>query len=194
MNKFDQLQNIWLQQPQESVPQMKDVLAAINKYKSRINRVFAIEILLLVATSAAMLFSLWGAMTLTLTTRIGTLLFLSAILYTTYVKTKITRKNNRMMALSTKEFIKHLQSEKLKTCTGSVNEQKIAVLLLCAAYFFWVYGWLSEDVVALWVVYGIFAFVISLMWFVLRPYATKKRQKKIQALITKLEQIKNEEL
>jgi hypothetical protein len=103
-------------------------------------------------------------------------------------------KNRQMQARSAKEFISHLEEEKIRTCTGSVNEQARTFMLLCTAYVFYIYGWLSQNIAALITTYAVVAVIFSLLWFVLRPYKARKRQKTIQSLITKLEKMKTEEL
>jgi hypothetical protein len=194
MDGFDEIQNMWLQQPLTHAPQAEEIHRAIKKYKAKTNRAFIIEISLFFVALVVFIYLLFWVPGVTVTTRIGILFFLASIFYGAYLKTRPIRKNKQMLALSAKDFIAQLEKEKLETCTGSANEQARAFLLLCVAYVFYIYGWLSQNITALLMTYGAIAIILALLWFVLRPYSAKKRQKTIQSLITKLEQIKNEEL
>lgn len=194
MNGFDEIQDMWLQQPLVNAPQVEETRMAIKKYRRKMNRVFIFQICMFLFAFSIFVFLFLGAPAITITTRIGILLFLITISYGTYLKVRTITKNKQMQARSAREFISHLEEEKIRTCTGSVNEQAASFMLLCIAYIFYIYGWLSQNIAALIITYAVVAVIFSLLWFVLRPYKARKRQKTIESLITKLEKIKTEEL
>ncbi|MDI3322480.1 hypothetical protein [Pinibacter soli] len=194
MNGFDEIQDMWLEQPLKRAPQVEDIRAAIKKYKTKTNRPLTIQISLLMVSLAVFIYMLLCGPSVTLTARIGILLFIVSIIYGVFLKINAVLKTRRMQVLSAKEFISQLEEEKTKTCTGSANEQARIFILFCVAYIFYIYGGLSQNITALIITYSAIALMLGLLWFVIRPYSARKRRKRIQSLISKLEQIKNEEL
>lgn len=194
MDGFNRIQSMWLEQSLVYAPSVEDVYAAIENHRKTTSRKFYFEIVSLAVAFALMAFIFIWVPSVTTTTRMGIVLVIWAILYGVYLKTKSFRRGRSVSAFSAKGYIEYLEEEQTQTCTGAVNEQARAFFLLCAGYSFYIYGWLSEHIAAMVIVYIIMTLIFGLMWFVLRPRAIKKRREKIQSLIKKLETIKNEDL
>lgn len=192
MEDFSTLQHIWLNQSVAQVPSESEMLGTIKAYRHKAKRNFLFTQLFFLLAIVMMVGIVFYYPSTMLTTRIGEVLIIATIFYGGYLKWKTFQHRGHHTALSASAFLDKLKNDKVKSCTGSANEQATAFSLLTIAYAFYLYESISGSILTLCIGYGLMVLVLGSLWFVYRPYKVRQREKKIQQLITKIETLKNE--
>jgi len=190
MESFSTIQQLWISQPIEQAPSEAEMMTTIKQFKARERKTLAWTLLTFLITLVIMALIVTYYHSSMITTRIGEILMTATIFYGIYLKIKTFKTRVPQEALDVSQFLEKLKHDQVKSCTGSSNEQAIGFTGLAIGYFFYVYESIAEDPTTLIIGYSCAVLVLAGMWFLYRPYMIKRRQRKIESLINKLEIIK----
>lgn len=190
MDHFDEIKDIWKSHKTERLPSIASINDAIKNFHSTNKRNIFFFVFLSVTCIVTMIWVIIDYQSNLWTTRVGESLFILIGLYLFFSKLKLLRRNKQEELLSTNDYLDNLKKKSQK---GALSETRaILFILLSLAFFFYVYELLSVSNTRLIFGYCLLFLFLVFMWFVYRPLMVKRQQNKIQILLTKIDNIKNQ--
>jgi len=193
MNDNFNLKEIWLKQ-KIGEPNLAELLEKLNKYKYSNLRKLMLSNLLLVLTSAFIIYIWIQYQPQFLSTKLGIILVILAMVMFLF-------SNNKNMIGFTKIDNALTSNDCLKSLIDFNNKQKYIQKTVLSLYFimlsigllFYFYEYTSRmSLLGSFSAYSITAIWIGFNWFYIRPKSIKKQQMKLDELIEKFEDLNNQ--
>jgi len=192
-NNID-FKDLWKKQA-VSQPDMEDLLARLQNFKKVGLRCLWITNLLLFATSAFIIFIWIYYQPQFISTKIGIVLTILAMMIYLLVYNKLLGNYKNIATTQTnQEYLQKLVLIKKKQQFLQTKMMTLYFILLTAGICLYMYEYARRmSVLGAGLTYGITLFWMAFNWFYIHPRQTKKQQSKINDLIAKFEEM-NEQL
>jgi hypothetical protein len=188
MDNLNDIQKIWLSANVKNLPTANEVLKTIKRY--RLKQALK-NISLLVVTLALVAIMVWVVFVYRsdmLTTRIGEACFFIAMFIIISINVTSLLRVSGQKNYSNDEFISFLKQEQIRLIRFTKRTQIIGFLIASAGLLLYLFefsytqnAWLLTYLPAsIWILF---------CWFILRPIALKKKTKKLNSTIQKLEKL-----
>ncbi|MEN2490064.1 hypothetical protein AAYQ05_19835 [Flavobacterium sp. B11] len=191
-NNID-FKDLWKKQS-VSQPDMTDLLARINKFKKTSLRCLWLTNILLLATSAFIAFIWFYYQPQFISTKIGIVLTILAMLIYLLVYNKLLGDYKNIEANQTnQEYLQNLILIKKKQNFMQTKLMTLYFVLLTVGICLYMYEYASKMTPSMAIlIYGITLFWMLFNWFYIHPKQTKKQQEKINSLIEKFEEVNHQ--
>ncbi|MTH16955.1 hypothetical protein [Flavobacterium sp. LC2016-01] len=191
-NNID-FKDLWKKQS-VSQPDMQDLLSRVSKFKKASLRSLWMTNIMLFATSAFIIFVWMHYQPQFISTKIGIVLTILAMVIYLFVSNKLFSNYKDIDATQTnQEYLQKLILIQKKQQFLQTNMMSLYFLLLTAGICLYMYEYASRMTVrGASLTYGITLLWILFNWFYIRPKQIKKQQAKINALIEKFEEVNNQ--
>lgn len=175
-------------------PDISDLLTRVSKFKKAAVRSLWITNILLSATSAFIVFIWIYYQPQFISTKIGIVLTILAMVIYVFVSNKLFSHYKEIDTTQTnQEYLQKLILIKKKQQFLQTNMMSLYFLLLTAGICLYMYEYASRmSALGISLTYGITLLWILFNWFYIRPKQIKKQQEKINALIKKFEEVNNQ--
>lgn len=191
-NNID-FKDLWKKQS-VSQPDMKDLLLRLSKFKKAALRSLWIMNILLFATSAFIIFIWIYYQPQFISTKIGIVLTILAMMTYVFVYNKLLTDYKTIDATQTNhEYLQKLILIKKKQQFLQTKMMSFYFIVLTLGICLYMYEYASRmSVLGASLAYGITLLWMLFNWFFLRPKQVKKQQEKINSLIEKFEEVNNQ--
>ncbi|MDQ6471477.1 hypothetical protein RB619_12555 [Flavobacterium sp. LHD-80] len=191
-NNID-FKDLWKKQT-VSQPDMQDLLSRVSKFKKASLRSLWMTNILLFATSAFIIFIWIYYQPQLISTKIGIVLTILAMVIYLFVSNKLFSNYKDIDATQTnQEYLQKLILIQKKQQFLQTTMMSLYFLLLTTGICLYMYEYTSRmTVLGASLTYGITLLWILFNWFYIRPKQIKKQQDKINALIEKFEEVNNQ--
>jgi hypothetical protein len=189
MDNLDDIKKIWFTADLRELPTTGDMTKAVRRYRTRYVLIRGFAMLLALGLLAVMI---WVAMNYhgdMLVTRIGEILFLTAIMILLSVNLSSLGRIAVQKDFSNDRFINYLKEEKLKHLSFQKRLQVVGFSFASAGLLFYIFETANESFRSLVIAYGLASAWILVCWLVLRPIAGRAKMKRLNDTIKKLEQM-----
>lgn len=186
-NNID-FKNLWQKQP-VSQPNMEDLLLKLKQFKNSNFRKLIITNISLIATSGFIAFVWYYYQPQLITTKIGIVLTILAMVIYLFSYNKIfSTLNKTENTLTNNEYLQSLITLKSKQKFMQTTMLSLYFVLLSLGICLYLYEYTSR-MTAFWAIftYAITLAWIGINWFYIRPKTIKKQQTKLDELISKFE-------
>ncbi|MRX68972.1 hypothetical protein SAMN06265349_104350 [Flavobacterium resistens] len=185
--------DLWKKQT-VSQPDMQDLLSRLSKFKKASLRSLWMTNIMLFATSAFIIFIWIYYQPQFISTKIGIVLTILAMVIYLFVSNKLFSNYKDIDATQTnQEYLQKLVFIQKKQQFLQTNMMSLYFLLLTAGICLYMYEYASRmSVLGASLTYGITLLWILFNWFYIRPKQIKKQQSKINSLIEKFEEVNNQ--
>lgn len=180
--------NLWQKQP-VSQPNMEDLLLKLKQFKNSNFRKLIITNISLIATSGFIAFVWYYYQPQLITTKIGIVLTILAMVIYLFSYNKIfSTLNKTENTLTNNEYLQSLITLKSKQKFMQTTMLSLYFVLLSLGICLYLYEYTSR-MTAFWAIftYAITLAWIGINWFYIRPKTIKKQQIKLDELISKFE-------
>lgn len=186
MHSFDDIKQIWLAQDAHVLPDAQEIIGICKKYRSVRIRNLRLMIAATVLLAGIMLLVVAYGGAKLWTTSVGEILIFLAILLVLYYKVQSLRIVKSHELKTNQEFINHLRTVDDK---HRFQRQIIPMGVLIIAYAFFIFEFLIGDPWML--VAGYIALIVfSLgMWFLYRPWANRRFDRKKERLLSQINEL-----
>ncbi len=190
MEKFSELQSLWLTNIPDSLPKFAKMEQIILQYRQKETKsniftlsigVVVIGVLLVIMIISD--FRLWSTFV-----GLGLFMILAGILV--YVKIKNQVELSNLETLSNQKFIVRLEREEQETCIGKSNFQTALFMFWATGFAFYIYEFISDQMTLIILGYSALVLFGAIMWFLYRPYMTRRYQKNIQKTLNHIKKVK----
>ncbi|THU30748.1 hypothetical protein FAM09_29550 [Niastella caeni] len=188
MNKDINLKDLW-QKQQVSQPNIEDIFSKVRQFnKSNLRKLIILNLMLL-ATSAFIIFVWYYYQPQLVTTKIGIVLTIAAMFIYLFVQNKLLAVFNKIdNSLSNSEYLQNLIILKSRQQFLQTTMLSIYFIMLSAGLALYLYEYTSRMTMGAAIfAYGITGAWIIFNWLYLRPKIIKKQQSKLNELIAKVE-------
>ncbi|HEU0125103.1 MAG TPA: hypothetical protein VFQ56_02250 [Flavobacterium sp.] len=191
-NNID-FKDLWKKQT-ISQPDMKDLLERVNKFKKAALRSLWIVNILLLATSAFIIFIWMYYQPQFISTKIGIMVTILAMMLYVFVYNKLLGEYKNIDSTQTnQEYLHKLIVIKKKQQFLQTKMMSFYFVFLTIGICLYMYEYASRmSVLGASLAYGITLLWMFFNWFYIRPKQIKKQQEKINSLIVKFEEINNQ--
>ncbi|SHG69150.1 hypothetical protein [Flavobacterium defluvii] len=191
-NNID-FKDLWKKQS-VSQPDIQDLLARLNKFKKAAMRSLWITNMLLFATSAFIIFIWIYYQPQFVSTKIGIVFTILAMVIYLFVYNKLLAKyKNIEAAQSNQEYLQNLILIKKKQQFLQTKMMSFYFIVLTVGICLYMYEYASRmTFLGAGLTYGITLLWMAFNWFYIRPKQIKKQQEKINVLIEKFEEVNNQ--
>lgn len=191
-NNID-FKDLWKKQS-VSQPDMKDLLLRLSKFKKAAVRSLWIINILLFATSAFIIFIWIYYQPQFISTKIGIVLTILAMMIYVFVYNKLLTDYKTIDTTQTNhEYLQKLILIKKKQQFLQTKMMSFYFIVLTLGICLYMYEYASRmSVLGASLAYGITLLWMLFNWFYLRPKQVKKQQEKINSLIEKFEEVNNQ--
>lgn len=185
--------DLWKKQT-VSQPDMQDLLSRLSKFKKASLRSLWMTNSMLFATSAFIIFIWIYYQPQFISTKIGIVLTILAMVIYLFVSNKLFSNYKDIDATQTnQEYLQKLILIQKKQQFLQTNMMSLYFLLLTTGICLYMYEYASRmSVLGASLTYGITLLWILFNWFYIRPKQIKKQQSKINGLIEKFEEVNNQ--
>ncbi|WP_035653299.1 hypothetical protein [Flavobacterium sp. ASV13] len=185
--------DLWKKQT-VSQPDMQDLLSRLSKFKKASLRSLWMTNIMLFATSAFIIFIWIYYQPQFVSTKIGIVLTILAMVIYLFVSNKLFSNYKDIDATQTnQEYLQKLILIQKKQQFLQTNMMSLYFLLLTTGICLYMYEYASRmSVLGASLTYGITLLWILFNWFYIRPKQIKKQQLKINSLIEKFEEVNNQ--
>ncbi|HEY1192578.1 hypothetical protein [Flavobacterium sp.] len=175
-------------------PDMKDLLERVNKFKKAALRSLWIVNILLLATSAFIIFIWMYYQPQFISTKIGIMVTILAMMLYVFVYNKLLGEYKNIDSTQTnQEYLHKLIVIKKKQQFLQTKMMSFYFVFLTIGICLYMYEYASRmSVLGASLAYGITLLWMFFNWFYIRPKQIKKQQEKINSLIVKFEEINNQ--
>ena len=191
-NNID-FKDLWKKQSVNQ-PDMSDLLARVSKFKKAALRSLWISNILLCLTSAFIVFIWIYYQPQFISTKIGIVLTILAMVIYLFVYNKLLRSYKNIDATATnQEYIQKLIFIKKKQQFMQTKMMSFYFVFLIIGICLYMYEYASRmSVLGASLTYGITLLWMMFNWFYIRPKQIKKQQDKINGLIEKFEEVNHQ--
>ncbi|WP_426483705.1 hypothetical protein [Flavobacterium sp. 2] len=185
--------DLWKKQT-VSQPDMQDLLSRLSKFKKASLRSLWMTNIMLFATSAFIIFIWIYYQPQFISTKIGIVLTILAMVIYLFVSNKLFSNYKDIDTTQTnQEYLQKLIFIQKKQQFLQTNMMSLYFLLLTTGICLYMYEYASRmSVLGASLTYGITLLWILFNWFYIRPKQIKKQQSKIKSLIEKFEEVNNQ--
>ncbi|MDF3077760.1 MAG: hypothetical protein K0S09_1649 [Sphingobacteriaceae bacterium] len=191
MEAFNDLQQLWLSTSVKALPHSGELLKTIRAHRRKAMLTSAAAMAFGIVLLAVMVWVLFAYKSAYITTRIGEACLLLAIGIFLAAKFTIFKKALNSSSYSNANFLKALKDDQLSLLTSLKRMQGIGFAFASSGLLLYVYEEAAKNshvVLAL----SLVAAWLALNWFVVRPFALRRRLKKDAEAIQRIEQIINQ--
>lgn len=191
-NNID-FKDLWKKQS-VSQPDMKDLLLRVSKFKKAALRSLWITNILLFATSAFVIFIWMYYQPQFISTKIGIVFTILAMVVYMFVYNKLLAKYKDIDSTQTnQDYLQKLIFIKKKLQFLQTKMMSFYFIALTVGICLYMYEYASRmSVLGASLTYGITLLWMLFNWFYIRPKQIKKQQEKINGLISKFEEVNNQ--
>lgn len=191
-NNID-FKDLWKKQS-VSQPDMSDLLARVSKFKKAALRSLWMTNILLLATSAFIIFIWIYYQPQFISTKIGIVLTILAMMIYVFVYNKLLNDYKNIDSTQTnQEYLQKLISIKKKQQFLQTKMMNFYFIALTLGICLYMYEYASRmSVLGASLTYGITLLWMLFNWFYIRPKQVKKQQDKINGLIGKFEEVNHQ--
>lgn len=187
MEDFNDLKTLWQKENASVLPEAKEVTVLIQKFQQRRKR----NLKLMIATAVFLAFIMilvtvnsdeyW-------TTVVGEVLIFASILLMIIQKIQSLKKVQSHISKTNAEYLDHLKNINHRE---RFKNQLFPMILLCVAYGFYIFSFVRDSALQIFIAYGILLLYFLFMWLVYRPWANRRFDAKSKVLHSKINQIIN---
>lgn len=191
-NNID-FKDLWKKQS-VSQPNMSDLLARVSKFKKAALRSLWMTNIMLLATSAFIIFIWIYYQPQFISTKIGIVLTILAMMIYVFVYNKLLNDYKNIDSTQTnQEYLQKLISIKKKQQFLQTKMMNFYFIALTLGICLYMYEYASRmSVLGASLTYGITLLWMLFNWFYIRPKQVKKQQDKINGLIGKFEEVNHQ--
>ena len=189
MSDFNDIQALWQTARINNLPSTDEIIKMIKKYRLKeVMKKLALIVLnfILLAVMYKVIVEYHSTF---LTTRIGEALLILAILFLIVTNTidlnRVTKQKDR----SNEDFVHFLKLEQLRLIAFYKRTQQIGLAIASTGLGFYIFEECSRDSKWLIIGYSLFFVYVLVCWFIIRPYAFRKKTKQLNIFIAKLEKL-----
>ena len=189
MSDFNDIQALWQTARTNDLPSTDEIIKMIKKYRLKeVMKKLALIVLnfILLAVMYKVIVEYHSTF---LTTRIGEALLILAILFLIVTNTidlnRVTKQKDR----SNEDFVHFLKLEQLRLIAFYKRTQQIGLAIASSGLGLYIFEECSKDTTWLIIGYSLFFVYVLVCWFIIRPYAFRKKTKQLNIFIEKLEKI-----
>ena len=191
MDSFEEIQNLWLSEKADILPNSDQIKNLVSKYNSVKNRNIWFLLILLFLCFVTMVLVVIFYEDRKFTTIFGEILIFIALFVTIIFKLQKLRtvKDNELK--NSQDFLKDLEfSTHQKSKFNPL--QILALILFGIGYGFFIYETVKGNPQQMWLCYAAVIIYILLMYFVVKPIFEKKNKKQNLEFLSKIEKIKED--
>ena len=189
MSDFNDIQALWQTARTNDLPSTDEIIKMIKKYRLKeVMKKLALIVLnfILLAVMYKVIVEYHSTF---LTTRIGEALLILAILFLIVTNTidlnRVTKQKDR----SNEDFVHFLKLEQLRLIAFYKRTQQIGLAIASTGLGLYIFEECSHDTTWLIIGYSLFFVYVLVCWFIIRPYAFRKKTKQLNIFIAKLEKL-----
>ena len=187
MDNFTDIKDIWLSANINALPGAGEMIKTIKRYrlKSIIKNISMV--LLLLFMLAAMVWVVFVYKSHMITTRLGEACFFIAIFILLAIKADSLKRISAQKDYSNNSFIDFLKQEQQHQVNFFKRTQLIGFSFSAVGLLLYIFEEVHTDVIRMITGYSLLAIFFLAGWFIVRPIAIRKKTKKLNAMIEKLE-------
>jgi len=190
MDNFDEIKNIWQNQKTESLPSIASINKAIKGYQAKRKREVVFLVFLAAVCILAMIWVMIDYESYLLTTRIGESIFIFLGFYLLISKLNLLKKKKQEELLNSTDYLDDLKERSQKEASN--ESQPVPFFISVIALIIYMFEKLSTSQSLLIIGYFIVCLFVVFIWFVYRPFMIKRKQSKIQNLLDKIDNMKEQ--
>lgn len=191
-NNID-FKDLWKKQS-VSLPDMEDLFSRVNKFKKAALRSLWITNILLLATTAFIIFIWIYYQPQFISTKIGIVLTILGMMVYLFIYNKLLKTYKNIEATQTnQEYLQNLILIKKKQQFLQTKMMSFYFIALTVGICLYMYEYASRmTLLGAGLTYGITLLWMAFNWFYIRPKQIKKQQDKINTLIEKFEEVSHQ--
>ncbi|ROI01200.1 hypothetical protein EGI16_18635 [Chryseobacterium sp. G0240] len=185
--------NIWKQQTSNK-PSIEELLGKLKKFRHENLRKLILANIMLISTSLAIAFIWYRYQPQLITTKIGIVLVILAMLIFLFAYNRLFMVFYRIdNTQSNHEYLQNLYTVRNKQKFMQTTMLNIYFMMLFVGLCFYMYEYTSKmPAMSSAVAYAAVLIWIGFNWFYIRPKTIRKQQSKLDGLINKFEEINNQ--
>ena len=189
MDNLNELKAIWQTADVSDLPQAKEIKAISKDYqqKTLVKKAWVFAATLLAA--GIFVLSLFFYHPRFISTRIGQLLILLAMLILLWSNLKSLGRIYRIRNCSNQEFINYLREVQLNRIVYYKRTQVLGMFLYSTGLLLYQYEMVYKNIYAATVCYALTILLLIRSWFFLRPKAYQKRKNKFEPFLNHVEKL-----
>jgi hypothetical protein len=189
MSDFNDIQSLWQTARTNNLPSTDEIIKIIRKHQLKeVMKKLALIVLNFILLVVMIKVVLEYHSTF-LSTRIGEALLILAILFLIATNTMGLNRIAKQKDRSNEDFIHFLKLEQLHLVTFYKRTQQIGLAIASSGLGLYIFEECSKDTTWLIIGYSLFFVYVLVCWFIIRPYAFRKKTKQLNIFIEKLEKI-----
>jgi hypothetical protein len=189
MDNLNDIKQIWMSADLNGLPGKGDAVKMIRRYRLKQTMKTAALILLVIFLFAVMIHVVFDYESQLLATRLGEACFFITmfILLGNFGKSLKRVLNKR--DCSNDEFIAYLKAEQEALIAFQKRTQVIGFVIVATGLYLYLFEGVREDTLIMLSAYAILTLWLAFSWFVIRPRSMKRKMKKINETLNKLQKI-----
>jgi hypothetical protein len=192
MDNLNDIQKIWFTANVNGLPESGEVIKTIKNYHTRQFMKTLFLILMSLVLGSTMVYVVFFYQSTLLTTRIGEACILIAIFILLVTNIILLKKIPGRKDFSNNEFVNYLKHEQQRQIQFHKKTQAIGFALSSAGLLLYFFEMVYRQWVLMIIAYLLLILFILICWFIIRPASLRKKTKKLQGTIEKLEIISNQ--
>jgi hypothetical protein len=192
MDSFDDIREIWATAKTSELPNLNEVLKTIKGHQVK-HKLKSIAVI--IATLFLVMVMIWVVFfykSSMLTTRIGEGCFFIAMFILIGANVTSLRRAAKVKNCTNEEYVRYLKTEQIQLATFIKKTQAIGFAIVSIGLLLYVFEFVYKNNFSILLSYLIVTLYILLAWFVIRPIATRKKTKRLNETIEKLEKLANQ--
>ena len=189
MDNLNDLKKVWLTADTTRLPNPNEIKHVIKKYRNaKLQKKTAVIIvaLLLTGIMVSVLFNYRSTM---LITRIGEVCLIIAGIFLVVTNINSINRLYRYNDFSNKDFIEFLKHTRVRQIRYYKKTQVAGLACASVGLLLYIYEGVYQDRILCIISYTLLVAYILIMWLVIRPIAFRRRTKKLDETIKKLEEL-----
>ncbi len=192
MDSFSDIKSIWQANTFNDLPHIGAIEEAIGQFNKKIKLKNLLAIILLGVMIITLCFLISLALFKLWTTYLGLFIFMGVAFYTVYLKIKRHSKFSHLETLPNNDFLFALEKESEQACIGKSKHRTLLFIVWVIGFSFYLYEFISTDINYLLLGYSVLLILCLVMWFVYRPWMTKRYQNNVRMTIDHINHLKSQ--
>jgi hypothetical protein len=189
MNNLDELKQIWMSTGLEKLPNSGEILKAIKRHHQKEALKKVSLILFTVLLVLIMCWVVFDYKSRLASTRIGEVCMFIAMFILLGANAISLIKMSARVYYSNEEYISFLKQKQLQQYRRTKKTQLIGFLFASAGLLLYLFEGVYKNPILLFTGYILVVAWISCSWFILRPWAVKRKTRKLNETVSNLERL-----
>lgn len=192
MDNLNDLKKLWLTANTDSLPDSKEMVNTIKKYRNKkiINKAALITAAALLAGFMVLVAFMYHSTMLT--TRIGEAFFIISCIILIVTNTNSLKRMYRLKNCTNKEFVQHLEQATQNRIFYYKKTQVAGLLFNSAGLLLYMYELVYGNLILCVVAYTVMIIYLLIIWLVVRPRVYKRQSKKFIEKIQRMKLLSNQ--